>query len=283
MLVAGIVLFSIAARVSSQNREAELRNQAVVVANQVPSLLENSLYTQYASDKMYASKLNALTFALEGVESIGDAKEFLEEYMQSADINGLAVFDRDGALLYASSGLEALDPDKNVRDGMIDLSIFERIRTRPDIMRQYYFDSDNYSWPEYRAEDAGDEIAPDDAQSAGESHDLVYLEANRGKWLLFIDIAGSNQQEALAYFDWREALQRIITGDESILLAIDEVDGTLMSSPDSAAWGRPVETLELKIGKADRLLPWPICRRRSKSRTRSSVSEWTGRITAGFA
>ena len=45
---------------------------------------------------MYTSKLNALTFALEGVESIGDAKEFLEEYMQSADINGLAVFDREG-------------------------------------------------------------------------------------------------------------------------------------------------------------------------------------------
>lgn len=252
MLVAGVVLFAMATRVSSQNREGEMRNRAAVVANQVPSLLENSLYTQYASDKMYTSKLNALTFALEGVESIGDAKEFLEEYMQSAGINGLAVFDRDGALLYASSGLEALDPDQDVRDGMIDLSIFERIRTQPDIMRQYYFDSANYTWPEQRAEDADDDIAADDGQSAGESHDLVYLEANRGRWLLFIDLASSNQQEALAYFDWREALQRIKTGDESILLAIDAVDGTLMSSPDSAAWGRPVETLELKIGSANR-------------------------------
>lgn len=111
MLAAGVVLFSAAARVSSRDREGELRNRAAVVANQVPSLLENSLYTQYASDKMYTSKLNALAFALEGVESIGDAKEFLEEYMQSAGINGLAVFDRGGTLLYASSGFEALHPD----------------------------------------------------------------------------------------------------------------------------------------------------------------------------
>lgn len=45
MLVAGVVLFAMATRVSSQNREGELRNRAAVVANQVPSLLENSLYT----------------------------------------------------------------------------------------------------------------------------------------------------------------------------------------------------------------------------------------------
>lgn len=120
-------------------------------------------------------------------------------------------------------------------------------------MRHYYFDAANYSWPEDTAEDADEAVAAEDAQNAGENHDLVRLEANHGKWLLFIDLAASDlQQAAEAYFDWREALQRIKTGDESILLAIDAVDGTLMSSPDSAAWGRPVETLELKIGKADR-------------------------------
>lgn len=255
MLVAGFILFSSTNRASSDRFQQELRDQANVIAGQIPGFLENTLYSQYASTKVQVSRIKALSFALEGMDSIEEAKDLLDDYAQSADIAGLAVFDRDGTPLYASEGFGDTLPDLGA-DDYFDASVlddFEVFRRFPERMRQYYFDSDNYSAVPDKTDDSDEGSSGDDEESDESDDDLFYFTANNGNWILiFRSVESKALVEVVESFDWREALQDIKVGDGWKLMAIDETDGTLLSGPDPSQCGLSVEALDLRIGGEDR-------------------------------
>lgn len=59
--------------------------------------------------------MEALSFALEGMETIEEAKELLDDFAQSADITGLAVYDAFQTPLYVSAGFGSAPPRSGCR------------------------------------------------------------------------------------------------------------------------------------------------------------------------
>lgn len=124
-------------------------------------------------------------------------------------------------------------------------------------MGQYYFNASNYEEvPDGADADGADaDGSGDDADSAGSAGSEAELfcgMAKNGKWTLAIRTSDSeSRMKALECFDWREMLQNIKTGDESMILAIDQNSGSILSAPDSTLFGQPAEALKLRLEDAE--------------------------------
>ena len=198
--------------------------------------------------------MEALSFALEGMETIEEAKDLLDDFAQSADITGLAVYDAFQTPLYVSAGFGSAPPDLDADDyyDLATLDVLKALARQPRTMGQYYFNASNYEEVPDGADADGSGDDADSAGSAGSEAKLFCGMAKNGKWTLAIRTSDSeSRMKALECFDWREMLQNIKTGDESMILAIDQNSGSILSAPDSTLFGQPAEALKPRLEDAE--------------------------------
>jgi len=233
LAVMNFVIFHAETTIHFQNAKKELSDQAVTVAGQIPSFVENDLCTQVGWEMLFA-KLQALSFALEEYDSIEDAQEFLGDFVQAADIQGLTIYDRTARIIYHSEDSMMLDLKADDINTILDSRVYEQSA---------------YGTPYHYT----DEVA----SVALSSFSLKELEQNyfwgvKDQWLILISNTTSEDWNHIeSYLKWNNALRNITIGNTGSVLAVDANDGTVLSCFDSSMHGQPVDGLDIRVGRAE--------------------------------
>ena len=232
LIAATSLFFHIEKQVYYERAETDLLGETEIIAKQIPKLAEDSFNTRVSAKRLLFSKLRALALALEDYDSIEEAGEFLESFTQAADIEGLAIYDRSGTLLYGSDAYSSIDFNADLVNRALDSHMFEKTAQDirySDLYRDYLFSSKNLN-----------------------ETDESYSWGVKDQWLLTIkDTESEAQKNTEDYFEWSNVLQRIIIGRSGYVLALDEADGTVLSCADSGKNGAPVEELEIRMNGGD--------------------------------
>ena len=229
LIIADIIISGEEYRICTEKAQKQLLEQAETVAQQLPSILENNYYAELGSMKMQEAKLKALAMGLEDFEDLEEAKGFLDEYIESADLAGLTVFNRKGAPLYVAGEGGASELTREELEVLRNVDIFEayeKLLEHPESYRDIYLSSEDLN-----------------------EGDGFYVWSTKNKrWYLAIDSHLTEAEKRITdYFDWKTALQRVAIGKTGFVLAMDGKDGTVLSWPDAERIGRPVEDLRISL------------------------------------
>ena len=126
LIAANSLFFHIEKQVYYERAETDLLGETEIIAKQIPKLAEDSFNTRVSAKRLLFSKLRALALALEDYDSIEEAGEFLESFTQAADIEGLAIYDRSGTLLYGSDAYSSIDFNADLVNRALDSHMFEK-------------------------------------------------------------------------------------------------------------------------------------------------------------
>ena len=207
---------------------ADLLEQGEILANQIPSLIENDFYSRAGYLRLQFDKLKGLAFALEFYEDAEQARALLDDFVRNADVEALAMFDRDCNMLYSS------DPDLDLKEE-INVELFDQL------LKEKYFEQIDrqliYS-DEYQTTVFSDGL--------GDTHDYQLGWFVQDRWLLVMKGVKSDlRYEIERYFNWADVLQRIQISSGGCLLAIDQTGGKVLSFGAKEAQGEPMESLDI--------------------------------------
>ena len=229
VLISIVLLYLLEKSLCSDNGKADLLEQADVVAEQIPAIIENDFYSQAGFLKLQFDKVKALSFALTFYEDAEQAKPFLDDFVQNADVDALAMFDRNGNMLYCS------DADFKTETDVITSESFERMR-KENIFEKYA-QSLTYS---------------DDILQSAFTYDPSDTEDYPVGWFVqdrYLLVMKGNKSDAMykieEYFSWPNVLRRIRIGSNGCLFAIDENSGKILSFGASDASGDSMESLDI--------------------------------------
>jgi small conductance mechanosensitive channel len=223
-------LFLMERSICLERGKAELLEEADIVAEQIPAIIVNDFYSQAGYLKLQFDKLKALSFALEFYEDAKQAEAFLGDFVQNADVDALAMFDRNGEMLYCSDpGFEIeIDITADSFDRMLKEKAFEKYvqaLTYTDDYLLAAFSSDSEDTADYQ---------------------LGWFV--NGRWLL---VMKGNKSEARYemedYFSWKNVLGRIRIDSDGCLLTIDENNGKILSFGTADVQGEPMESLDIIV------------------------------------
>ena len=94
MVLANILFYYTEQHIYSEKAQKVLLDHADVIVGQLTSIVEDDYYSRRVLSEMPIAKAKALELALEPYDNIEDARALLDEFAQSAGIEGLAVYDR---------------------------------------------------------------------------------------------------------------------------------------------------------------------------------------------
>lgn len=257
----GILLLREDKRVTCELAKKELLTNAEMIADQVPGILRNEFNSELALAKMQNAEVEALAYALKDKKNIGEAAGFLDDYCANAGIEGLAVYDREGKLLYISDGFgEEPTEEELAAYFSYDAAAQSMLpQIEAGILGQYYFSSDNIS-----EGTPGDAVREDinkniEEYSAGEEDrggsldntpHMLYGQARDGEWRLIIKSTyRESEAKILDSFNWRTVIWRISEGKDGYVLAADENDGTVLLCDPADNIGKNIGDLGIRIGE----------------------------------
>ena len=240
MGLSGVLMIRISKRDISREARHEMISQMNLVAKNIPALLQNDYYSYLTSMEINQSKVQALSFGLKDKEDLAEVKDFLDDFAREADIDGMAMYDRSGKLLYITEDYKepVLDREAFERCWKDDLdeSLYDYI-SGLDAYRSYCFSADVYK--------------------NDHKNQYSFLKAGNGQWLCLIDSGHSSQERIIREeFDWREALQLITVGENGQLIAVEENTGMLLSFYDAAFENKSVELLNIRAEGQDQAATW---------------------------
>ena len=229
LVVTSFIIYHVENSIHFRNAKKELSEQAVTVAGQIPSIVENDLCTQVGWEMLFA-KLQALSCVLEAYDDIDDAREFLDDYVQAADIRGLTIYDRNAQIIYNSADSLMLDLKAEDICNILDTRMYEQNAQ-----------GTTYTYT--------DEIG----SLVFSSISLAEIEQNyywgvKDQWFILISNSMSDDWKNIeSYFKWNNVLSNIRIGNTGSVLAVDENDGTVLSCVESDKNGKPVSELDIRI------------------------------------
>ncbi|MBO6049675.1 MAG: mechanosensitive ion channel family protein [Spirochaetales bacterium] len=233
VLVSCLFFYLIEGAIFTNVAKTELLEQADIVANHIPTIVQNNYYADIGSLKILFSKLEASAFKLADYETIDEAKEFLDDISVSCGVSNLVVLDRNANLLYGTpEEAEELGLDAERICQMLDNDEFEKtagnlkgIVNYEDFLTHYYLTE-------------GSMKAADDS----------FFWGVEKKWIIaFSNARPQAEIDVRNYFDWRNVLQRIAIGNSGFLVAIKSDDGSILSSPDGSLRGKSLKLLGLNV------------------------------------
>lgn len=229
ILITFFLLFLLEKNICTKNGREELLEQADIVSEQIPAIIENDFYSQAGYLKLQFNKLKALAFALEFYEDTDQAKPFLDDFVQNADVDALTVFDRNGNMLYCS------DPEFKVETDITPES-FEYMR-KERVFEKY--DQDLTYSDEYLASAFTADFDDTENFQLGWFVQDRYLLVMKGN-------KSAARYEIEDYFSWKNVLQQIRIGSDGCLLAINEENGRILSFGAADAGADSMETLDIR-------------------------------------
>ena len=230
LVVINFVFFDAENRIYHEKAQNELRDLSVTVSGQIPVILENDYCTRTNSSWMEYAKLKALSLALGDTEDIGEQEDFIREFVQAANVEGLAVYDRNAKVVFSSGNSAA----NNVDPAVVKAALDNRLSDPPDgSAGMAEEDRDKYLSARYLAD---------------ESEETFSLSAGNGRWLIVTTRRETDaERQILDYFDWTNVLSGITIGRTGFVLAVSEENGIVLSAPDHNWIGRSVDEMNIRI------------------------------------
>ncbi len=210
-----------------EKAKKELSDQTEIVSRQFASLVDTNFYVRAALLEKLASDVKAISFVLENYDDIDEAKDFLEDIITTTEIKKLWICDANGNILFGSDAASKnkLDPDY-ISSHLLDAKTYEDLEID-------YDESDRYRTVTYYLKEG--------------SNDLLWSVNDR--WYIYVeDVISDAAKNVIQFSDWDHVLQDISIGRDGVVLAVSESDGSVLSYSDPSAKGKPVETLNIKIG-----------------------------------
>ena len=208
-----------------ENTKTELINQAEIVSSQFTELVQTDFDARFILNDRLISEAKAISFVLENYDDIDEANEFLEDVVTTTAVKNLWIFDRDGNVLFGSGDLpeDILAPEDITF--LLDSKAYELVESN-------YNEDEKYWATTYILED--------------DNNGIVW--GVNDQWLVYAeDIFSDSLKDVVEFFAWDHVLQDISIGQDGMVLAVSEIDGSVISYPDSSVKGNPVEDLDIRI------------------------------------
>ena len=224
-----LVFYTVENRIIREKAEEELLDQANIISERLPVLAENHFCAEAGDTKAQNARLKALSLLLDHVETLEDTRPLLDEFMESTDVDGLLVYDREGNILYTAGDVAGINVSADIVQTLLDHHLFELMDQAlvwSDVYHDYLFSSQIFKG----------------------SEGYIYWSAHQDQWLLAAHPRPSKAKaEVINYFDWRTVFRRIPIGKTGALLAVDQTDETILSWEDRTLEGASLNALNLQL------------------------------------
>ena len=233
MLVSAFVFYEVEEGLYTNKAKGELVEQAENISKQIPSIIENDMYSDIGGLKVLMSKLKAAAFKLQDFDTIEQAKPFLDDFTSVAGIDGLVVVDRSGNLLYGpESEFVKLNYSVEEIEAILDQRLYKSVSDKLDDLSGL----SNYMQKAYLSEGCMDISGKAYSWGVGDH------------WLIAItNDESSAQQEVMEHFDWSKALQKITIGNSGSLIAVRTRDGEILSCADEKLVGETIGSIGMNV------------------------------------
>ena len=211
LIVSTICLSYTESKICHKNNEQELLEQATIIAEQIPALLENDYYAQLAAAEMKDCRMKAVSMALEDTPDVNHAKGLLTEIANTDDILTLTVYNLNGKKLFRAGE----EPEEEYSE--------EEIVLCGNLLGDDGIDLIAQSVDSYGSIAFTSRILKSTAEN------YTWFGKN-DRYIIQIDYRISpTEMEVLNYFSWINVLQNIPVGYSGFVMAVDESDGTVLS------------------------------------------------------
>ncbi len=225
----GSIFFTFENRLYDRSAKEKLVEQAEGITRQLPEIIENDFCSQMTALQMIQYKLRSLALVLESYESIEEARTFLDEFTESADVDYVDVFDREGNVIY-HNGVSP-EVEKVYSKGFILNALDFRV---------YEFAAGNL---DYRDE-LFDYLF---LESAKVKEELDYYWGVGKRWLISMKSSMSDSQKKVeTFFSWSNVLKGIKIGRTGYMLSFNPNDNTIISCPDDSLTGSPISSIDMQ-------------------------------------
>jgi len=208
-----------------QKAKTELTNQAENISGQFASLVDTNFYSRAVFYDRLIPEVKAISLVLENYDDIDQAKEFLENIVNTTEIKNLWIYDRNGNILFGSGAAPELKPEPKDISSLLDSKSYELIESN-------YDENDRYWTTTYYLED--------------DSNGLLW--GVKGQWLIYAkDTLSDELKNVVQFFDWNHSLQDVSVSRGGAVLAVSKTEGVVLSYSDPSAKGKPIEALNIKL------------------------------------
>ena len=234
LLVIGFLYTSIENRRYTREAEETLLSETNTIARQIPSYLQNNLYSKICLEKMDYSKLNAMCLALSETEDIDEVQDLLDEFGKITGVTGLSVYNLDGEPVstYGSDPLEGLD--------------FQSVLLLADANLESVNDLISESLSYYYKILLSVAVL-------NKTESLTVRTIKDKPWVLGCSGIETEEEARISqYFDWRSIFANMKVGKTGSLLVVDNNFGSILSYGDKEDLpGKEVEVLDLRLEGVD--------------------------------
>ena len=209
-----------------EKSKKELLDQAEIISRQFADLVDTNFNIRTGLSERQLSEIKSISFVLENYDDINEANDFLEDIVNTTEVRNLWIFDRNGEVVFGSGEAPETAPEPDEIAFILDSKVYATVESEYDEEERYqattyYFDDDN-------------------------SNSILW--GVKDRWLIYAeDIFGDELKELVQFFDWEHTLQDFSIGRDGTVLAVSEIDGSVLSYPDPSVNGQPVENLDIKI------------------------------------
>lgn len=208
-----------------ESAKTELTNQAETISGQFDSLVETNFKARGVFYERLISEVKAISFVLENYDDIGAANDFLEDIVSTTEIKNLWICDRDGNVVFNKGDAPDETPEPEYIAFLLDSRSYERLESD-------YDEEDQYGTVTYLLDN--------------DNNGLYW--GVKDQWLIYAkDVLPDTVKDVVQFFGWDQGLQDILIGRDGVVLAVSELDGSVLSFADPSAKGKPVEELNVKI------------------------------------
>jgi len=224
----GIIFFSFENRLYDRTAKERLVEQSESISRQLPEIIENDYCSQITALQTMLAKLRSLALELEPYDSIEDAKPFLDAFIESADINAIKIYDRQGNVLYKTTddpSFSSAFSDEEIRD-ILDTRLYELVAQDMDYREEFY--------------------EPFFIESDGVYENSDFFWGVGDRWLISMRNSLSDAQlDVETFFAWSNVLQGVKIGRSGYILSFNPETNSIISCPDDNLKGSPIEALNI--------------------------------------
>ena len=225
LAAAGFGCFSLQRSSVFEKAKTELSNQEEIISGQFAGLVETDFLSREVFYDRLISEVKAISFVLEKYDDIGQAKDFLDNIVNTTDVKNLWIYDRSGNVLFGNGDAPENNPEPDEIAYVLNSKNYESIEG-------VYNADEKYLTTTYILDE--------------DSNGLVW--GVKDQYLIYAkDSLTDTLKDVVKFFDWDHILQDITIGMDGSVLAASKSEGLVLSWSDSSVRGKPVEDLNIRV------------------------------------
>ena len=230
LMLMGALLFLYEYHTNKKRAVDNLVYQSNSVIEELPQIVKNDVYSQVDFTMMRYARLDSFLLALENVQTMNRASYIANQFYEVADIKGLAFYNENGKVISVIGDYTTRDLDKDSIE--LFTEAYQELSYDYEIVDENMDDYMEYMFSSYTLSD---------------STDTNFMIKKSGPWIIGIEYDYSEEEvNAIKYFKWQSALNRIRMADSGYILVIDKNDGTILSYSDEEKIGQKFDDLSIR-------------------------------------